>query len=327
MLTSAFGSASLTTDSEYELSRAQYFMRSNPAKSLAILNKIPHVESLPDDQQVTFYALKLRTSLTLNHLDDIDPILETLFKLDDKPAFANKIVSVLSGTGIWLRKTNYFDAAQHVFSCALKHADTSSQQISILISSAIVARYKKDYTLAKSIYEEATPIAQRLNDQRAIATIDNNLGTIAMDQGNIKQAEMRFRDALSAFQLANNYSGHLNSGINLLFTFVLQNKSIDFQRLYPHISQLSNEYSDESKKAYLFWVNSAFQYTQGVKPNDMQRQELLSTFDKLAGPQLKTLIKNHLASLMGVNVPRVEHASAKKFENKSWYNKVLSCNW
>ncbi|NOU50226.1 tetratricopeptide repeat protein [Pseudoalteromonas sp. JBTF-M23] len=319
--------ASSNSDAEYEISRAQYFMRSDPEQSLAILNKIPHVEKLPDEQQVAFYILKLRTSLTLNYLDDIDPILETLFKLDDKPAFANKIVTILSGTGIWLRKTNYFDAAQHVFSCALKHADKSSQRVSLLISSAIVARYKKDYALAKSIYIEAGNIAMRLDDVRAMATIKNNLGTIAMDQGNIKEAETRFREALSAFQLANNHSGHINSGMNLLFTFVLLNKNIDFLRLHPHISELSNEYPDESKKAYLFWIYSAYQYAQGIKLTEKQSKELLSEFDKLAGPQLKTLIKIHLASLIGIDVPTVAHIATKKFENKSWFNKVLSCNW
>ncbi|MBD1583704.1 tetratricopeptide repeat protein [Pseudoalteromonas sp. S16_S37] len=324
---STLSTASSNTDPEYEISRAQYFMRSDPEQSLAILNKISNVDKLPDEQQVAFHVLKLRTSLTLNYLDDIDPILETLFKLDEKPAFSETIVAILSGTGIWLRKTNYFDAAQHVFSCALKHADKSSQRISLLISSAIVARYKKDYTLAKSIYSEASNIAMRLDDVRAMATINNNLGTIAMDQGNIKEAEAHFREALTAFQLANNHSGHINSGINLLFTFVLQNKSIDFLRLYPHISQLSDEYPDESKKAYLFWVNSAYQYTQGVKLTDQQNKELIIEFNKLAGPQLKTLIKIHLASLIGIEVPIVEHIATKKFENKTWFNKVLSCNW
>lgn len=314
-------------DVDYELTRAQYFVRSNPKQSQAILNQIKNINSLSDEQKVAFYTLKMRTSLILNKLEAVEPHLDSLFALDDKSAFADKLVTILSGSGIWLRKSNYFDAAQQVFSCALKHTEKSGQRISILISSAIVARHQQNYAIAISLYNQAAAIAKKLDNLRAIATIENNLGAIAMDQGDIKQAELHFRQALSGFQRTNNHSGHINSGINLLFTFIIQNQDINYQRLYPHISKLSDEYPDNSKKAYLFWVDSTYTHSQGYKLPTTVKDNLYSSFDKLAGPQLQALIRTYLATRLDIQLPPVTFAKARLFENKSWYTKVLNCNW
>jgi tetratricopeptide (TPR) repeat protein len=325
-LVSKSGSAS-NKDYAYKLDRAQYFMRSNPVLAENTLAGIYDLNLLTDEQKISYYVLKMRLSLTLNKLSTVEPIVDALFKFDNQPEFREQLVSVLSGVGIWLRKINDFDSARHTFSCALKHASKDSQRISLLISSAIVARYQHDYKLANSIYKEARDVALRMSDQRALATIDNNLGTIAMDQKNISLASEYFRSALAGFQLANNHSGHINSGINLLLTFVIQEQYVNYQRLYPRIFELSEEYSDASKKAYLIWVNAGYYHAQGAKIDPITRKNLINAFDELAGPQLKLLIKEYLADPIGVDVKNIDPTPAIDFAKNEWYEKVLSCNW
>ncbi|OHU85481.1 MULTISPECIES: tetratricopeptide repeat protein [Pseudoalteromonas] len=322
-----FPSSATNKDYEYQLTRAQYFLRSDPKQALNILGSIEDVTKLTDEQQISYYVLKMRLSLILNKLDDVEPNIEQLFVHDGQPEFVNRLVSILSGTGIWLRKLDYLDAAQHTFSCALKHASKSSQRISLLISSAIVARYQHQFELAKALYKEAADIAKRRDDQRGLATIENNLGAISLDQKDFAKANEHFRNALAGFQVVHNHSGHINSGINLLLTFVLQEQYLNYQRLYSRIAQLSDEYPDDSKKAYLLWVNSAYYHRQGVSPDPMTKKKLMEAFEQLAGVQLQRLIDKHLARPMGIELVLAPPAEAKALTNKPWFDKVARCNW
>ncbi len=320
-------SSAKNKDYEYQLTRAQYFSRSDPKQALNILGSIKDVAKLSDEQKITFYILNMRLSLILNKLDEVEPHIQQLFLYDGKPEFVDQLVSILSGAGIWLRKQDYLDAAQHTFSCALKHASKSSQRIALLISSAIVARYQQQYDVAKALYAEAAQIAKRRDDQRGLATVENNLGAIELDQENFAKANEHFRNALAGFQMAQNHSGHINSGINLLLTFVLQEQLVNYQRLYSHIAQLSEEYPDDSKKAYLLWVNTAYYHRQGVNPDAATREKLAEAFDQLAGPQLQRLINKHLAALMGVDVVLTPPGEAKVITNSQWFEKIARCNW
>jgi tetratricopeptide (TPR) repeat protein len=56
------------------------------------------------------------------------------------------------------------------------------------------------YGEARSAYEASLSIAQELGDDRQIAVVNGQLGTLALRSGNLPEAEQRYREAITQFQ-------------------------------------------------------------------------------------------------------------------------------
>ena len=60
---------------------------------------------------------------------------------------------------------------------------------------AIVARFRNDFATAQALNEEALSIRERLGNRWAIGMSLNNLGNLALSQGDLNQARLRMEQA------------------------------------------------------------------------------------------------------------------------------------
>jgi tetratricopeptide (TPR) repeat protein len=313
-------------ENEYLLQQAEYFLSSQPAQTMDILNNKLILSTLPVQQKIQWYLLNTKAAVFSNQLDKAQASLKQLFLLNEHALFYEKLSFILSMTGVWLRKSSYLNDAEITFTCALKQPSSLIQQLGIKISLAIIARYQANYPRAKALYKEAYQIAEKLEDERALATIANNLGTLAFDKGQLEQANSYFRKALAGHQLEAKKSGHINAGINLLFVFLLQKEFVNYQRLYDPVAELLENSQDQPKKTYLLWVNSGYQATQGQKISKQLKEKLIKGFNQLEGKGLKRLIQRHLATTLNIEVTIPEQQVSKTF-NAPWFEQVKLCNW
>lgn len=313
-------------ENEYLLQQAKYFLSSDPIQTLHILDANLDLAQLTQPQQILWHMINTRASTNTNQLTRAGASIEYLLSHPTRPFFLKKRVAILRMVGIWLRKSSYFKEAELTFHCALKQPSSSVQRIGLTISSAIIARRQEHYRRAKTLYLEALDIAKKLDKKSAVATITNNLGVLALDNGNLEQANAYFRLALAGHQLQGKKPGHINSGINLLFVFLLQKQFVNYQRLYEPIAQLVNELPDKPKRIYLFWVNSTYKFEQGEKINQATKEQLISQFYQLESRGLKALIKQHLASRLNLSVTLPAKVPNKVF-TAPWFDTVKSCTW
>ncbi|RJE76182.1 hypothetical protein BGP78_14365 [Pseudoalteromonas sp. MSK9-3] len=315
-----------TAENEYLLQQAQYYLSSDPTKSLRILSDDLTLSQLTSKQKIQWYLLNTRAAIVTNQLNNGYASLEQLFLLNEHPFFYEKLPSILSMTGVWLRKSSYINDAETTFTCALKQKSSLNQQMGLKISLAIIARHQANYIRAKALYKEAYQIAEKLKNERALATIANNLGVLALDKNKLTQANGYFRKALAGHQLQAKKPGHINAGINLLFVFLLQKQFINYQRLYDPIAKLVESFPDQPKRTYLLWVNSGYEATQGVLISQQLRTQLITEFDQLESKGLKQLIHKHLAPSLNI-VLKLPAQQASKTFNAPWFKQIKLCNW
>ncbi|KAF7772339.1 hypothetical protein PCIT_a2396 [Pseudoalteromonas citrea] len=315
-----------TAENEYLLQQAQYFLSSEPTQSLRILNEELALPKLTKKQQIQWYLLNTRAVIVTNQLNKGYSSLEQLFLLNEHPYFYEKLPTILSMTGVWLRKSSYLSDAEATFTCALKQPSSLNQQMSLKVSLAIIARQQTNYIRAKALYREAYQIAEKLKNERALATIANNLGVLALDNNKLRQANGYFRKALAGHQLQAKKPGHINAGINLLFVFLLQKQFINYQRLYDPIAKLVESVPDQPKRTYLLWVNSGYQAAQGKLISQQLRAQLKTEFEQLESKGLKRLIYKHLAPTLNIVLNLPAQQASKTF-NAPWFEQVKLCNW
>lgn len=313
-------------DAEYVLQKAKYFLSSDPMKTHELLNRVHPLSQQPEAFQIRWSLLKLRATVATNQLSEGHTHLAYLFSLSEGPTFKKELPSILSITGIWLRKSHYLAGAKTTLLCALKQPTSSIQKMAMTISLAVIARQQEDYSQARALYLEASHLAEKLDNRRAMATIANNLGVIELDLGHLELANTHFRNALAGHQLSTKKSGHINSGINLLLVFLLQKQFLNYQRLFNPIEKLTESFPDHAQKAYIYWVQSAYRVEQKETLTPQEKSRLITEFYSLESRGLKRLIKKHLATRLNIEVDVPPQEDTKKLK-AAWFKKIKQCAW
>ena len=105
----------------------------------------------------------------------------------------------------------------------------------------------EDAVCLKTIFEiiayltKTLKIAKSIDNKKAVAITNNNLGVMSLESEDIKQSIAFFKRAYSAYQMSDYESGKMNSGINLLFSLVILGDKSTYDRIYNNASyNLSN---------------------------------------------------------------------------------------
>ncbi|TMP35984.1 hypothetical protein CWB98_14630 [Pseudoalteromonas rubra] len=284
------------------LREAEDYIIVEPSHSYRLLRQVTTITNLSPPQQIRWHLIKVRSAIATNNFGDIEAELIALLALQHHSDFQKRLASILSAMGIALRRLGYFTQAKAFYTCALDHKITEKKRMALLINLAVLSRHMNDYVLAKQSYREARDIAQRLHHERALANVNNNLGTLALDEGNIELAEKYYREALIGYQSSDKRSGNITAGTNLLLIFAIQGHTLNFQRLISPISTLVDAYPDESKKALLLWLINANEANLGKPVPQSTKNELVSAFESLESVKLQILIERYLAPRVHVNV-------------------------
>ncbi|KZN47248.1 tetratricopeptide repeat protein [Pseudoalteromonas luteoviolacea] len=318
-------SATATTIDE-KIKEAEDYLRIDPSRSLTILNAIPHIHAMTNAQQVRWHIAAMRAAVPTGNNKLLIDSLEVVFHHHKHPYFIDKLVSITSGAGIWLRKHDYLQDAQLSFECSYKHAINERQRLTLTNSLALLARQLNDLEKAKALYVKAKKMARLADRKNLLAIIENNQGMIALEEGNITLAEQHFRAALAGYQNVDKRSGQISAGVNLLFVFVIQQQWINFQRLYRPTEILAQAFPNTAKQSLLLWLNTRFRHMQGDPLSEQENKMLLSAYDQLDDERVRALVTQHLAGAMDVELPKRITSKPVRF-NRPWFEKVKQCDW
>ncbi|MBQ4837625.1 MULTISPECIES: tetratricopeptide repeat protein [Pseudoalteromonas] len=309
-----------------KLKEAEDYLRVDPSRTLKILNNIPTPHALTDVQQIRWHIAAMRASVFTGELKQIIDSIEAIFHHQTHPYFIDKLVTVTSGTGIWLRKHDYIIDAQISLECSVKYAINDRQRLTITNSLALLARQLDELEKAKALYSKAQKLAKLADRKNLLAIIENNQGLIALEEGRIERAEQHFRAALAGYQNIDKRSGQISAGVNLLFVFALQQQWVNFQRLYSPTETLTLAFPNEGKQALLLWLNTRFKHMHGEPLTVKEKKRLLDAYTQLDDDRIRKLVSEHLSTGMDMILPGFKKPVTKRF-NRPWFEKVKRCDW
>ena len=308
------------------LAEAEDYLSVKPSKSLKILSTPNDLSLLSESQFFRWHIASIRASLSFNNLSMMENSIKTLITHKSVTEFERKIVPILSSIGIWLRKSSYLKQAKLTLVCALKHDPTEDNKVKLLTSIAIVSRHLNENEYAINAYSIAKRIAESENISSSLATIENNLGVLALENNEVTKAEQHFRSALTQHQKNSNRSGNIVSGINLLQAFLIQNKQLDYQRLSPSITRLTKAFPNASRQGTLFWLNTVFEIRQGVKLNGRVKAQLVKSFDNISDQKLQFSLNKHFADELNISISLANKTSQESLP-PLWFNQITQCDW
>ncbi len=305
---------------------AEDYLSVKPSKSLAMLSTDVDLSLLSESQFFRWHIATIKAAASLNNLPVMEFSIKQLIAHKSSTEFDLQIVSILSGVGIFLRKSGYLAQAKQALFCAVTHSKADEKKIKLLISIAIVSRHLDHKEYAIKAYDLAKRIAKNKKITSSLATIENNLGVLTLESDNITKAERHFRSALAMYQLNSNRSGNIISGLNLLHVFLMQDQQENYQRLSPSIIRLTEVFPNESRQSTLFWLNTVFQVRQGLVLNKQLVSQLEKNFDKISDRKLQFSLKKHFAEELKVNVELPKQTYQQK-QTPLWFANINQCNW
>ncbi len=311
---------------ESKLDEAESYLTVNPARTLTLLENMPSPPQLAPDDFIRGHILLLRAAVPTNQMDTLIQSLDALFPHHQHPYFQQHLTAITSALGIWLRRNSYLHDAQLSLECTYKYTSTDTQRINLTNSLALVARQLNDNEKARNLLHKARLSAEQSGQINVQAMVENNLGLLALDEDNVKDAEPYLRASLAGYQSISQRAGQISAGINLLFYFLIQEELHNFQRLYSPTANLTSHFPNQAKQALLFWLETRYQQMTGQQITEQTRQKLYETYHELEDDKVSILVHRYLATHLGVQVKLPEPVPRKAFD-RSWFSLVKQCNW
>lgn len=309
-----------------QLDEAEAYLTVNPAQTLKILHAIKDLASTPQEQQMRWYLLQLRAAVPTNQIDTLYPSLEFLFSRTESEFFTQNSTSILSGLGIWLRRNDYFADAQTALQCASDTTKEPQLKLTLLNSLALVSRQIDDYKQAHTIYSEAIRLAEEKGYTNVSAMIHNNMGLLALEQGDFSFAKVQLRQSLEQYHSIDKRSGIISASINLLYVALMQNDLIDFERLYDRTQALTEAFPNQAKKALLYWLKTRYDQLNQIPISDQQKVRLLQAYSELADDKVRLSIHKYLAPKMNITTQIPDTPPVESF-TAPWFSQVKACKW
>ncbi|WP_290620378.1 MULTISPECIES: tetratricopeptide repeat protein [unclassified Arsukibacterium] len=308
------------------LDEAEDYLTVNPAQTLLLLDSITKPAALAPELFIRHQVLVLRAAVPTNKMDRLIRALDDIFEHHQHPYFKEQLTPITSALGIWLRRNNYLNEAISSLECSYKHASTDRQRLTLGNSMALVARQLNETEKARLLFTRARLLAEQTGQIKILAMTENNLGLLALEQANIALAESHFRTALGHYQSSSVRAGQISAGINLLFTFLVQDDLTSFQRLYSPTAALTLSFPNKEKQALLFWLHTRFEQLQQQPVSDQIRQQLLDSYQQIEDAKVQILLHRYMATPLQVNISIAEPAARPIFD-RPWFGNVVQCVW
>ncbi len=330
LLTCSFSASAIEQPSQNQLVsillEAEDHLSVKPSKSLVLLSGEVDLSLLSEAQFFRWHVALIRASLSFNELSTMESSIKHLISRKSSTEFKRRLIPILSSIGIWLRKSGYLQQAKLTLTCALTHNTNEINEIKLLTSLAIASRHLNQNEYAREVYNFAKKIAQNEKLEPSIATIENNLGGLALESNDVVKAEHHFRTALALYQKESIRSGNIISGINLLQTFLIQHQHLNYQRLYPSIARLTDTFPNKSRKSTLFWLNTIFEIRQGKQLSDELKAQLIWNFNQINDRKLQLILIKYFSDDLNMELNVPNNVSLKS-SAPSWFKEITQCDW
>lgn len=306
------------------LNEAQSYLTVLPEKSLALLSSFDNVKHLTAKQQVNWYSTKASAAIQLSDLPMMEHSLEqiislnqaTRMKLDD---------AVINQLGVWFRRSGYLEQAKYSYVCILEDTQDSLTRLKALSNLAVVERNSGNLQLSQKINTTALTIAKLQREKSMESTIENNLGILALQQNNAKQASIHFRSALDINHKILRRSGEILNGINLLFSFIKGDEYEMYARFHPRLVRKMQAHPSDARAAYLNWIHQTYLYRATAKISQKQISQLKKDYDAVNDIGIQQLLLP-FAIEMNIDVNPTDRQPNKHYTG-DWLERIEQCNW
>ncbi len=309
-----------------QLQEAEDYLVIDPSRSYELLQNIKEPTSWTTYQFIRWHLIAMRSAVPTDRQDILISSLEAIFEHHQHAYFREKLTSITSGLGIWLRKNHYTTDALTSFECSYKYAINDRQRLTLTNSLALLARQLDKLDQAKVLYRKAHGMAVQSERINILAMIENNMGLIALEEGDLVSSEKHVRSALTHFQNIDKRVGQISAGINLLFIFLTQDQLVNFERLYQPTENLTQSFTNRSKRAQLTWLRYVFLLKQGGTLNPAMKKQLHTAFTMISDERMQRLFKHHFADPFFITVPKVNSPDIRQFK-RPWFRLVSECAW
>lgn len=310
---------------EKALKEAQDYIIVKPSHSYQLLFQPHDISALQPSLQLQWQLTKMRAAIATNNVQQGLVLITELFALREHSVFKQEVREAFRLSGIVLRKMGYLQQAHYSYRCALNFTEKESDRVGLLINRAVLARHLEQYQQARAFYLEAERVAKRYDNQRALAAIYNNLGSLQLDLGDLKGAEQYYRQALGGFQETDKRSGNITAGTNLLLIFAINNDTVNFQRLLGPTETYVRHHPDLAKKALMTWLKATDWHNQGKYISDSKKTELVAAYHQLDSIKLKQLVAQHLASRLAIELRVPSSPELVTLPQAPWFAELKKC--
>lgn len=310
-----------------QLDEAEAYLVVNAAQSVQLLQQVQLNPEHAPALHLRRAILISRATVATNQLDLLRQALDEAFNYSEAPEFKNYVTALASGVGIWLRRNQFLSEAKISLECAIKHAETERQRLTLTNSMALIARQLGHYEEAKQRFTQVINEAPELGQPQLLAMAENNLGLLALDEGKLELAEPHFRKALKQYQLIDHRAGKISAGLNLMFYFLLRQDLQNYERIAGPTETLTNNFQNAAKQAQLLWLKTRYAQMRGSIITAEQQANLRQQFSLLEDIRAQHLVARYLASAMQIDVKDLLlEVPTTKFES-NWFKQIEECNW
>lgn len=310
-----------------QLDEAEAYLVVNAAQSVQLLQQVQLNPEHAPALHLRRAILISRATVATNQLDLLRQALDEAFNYSEAPEFKNYVTALASGVGIWLRRNQFLSEAKISLECAIKHAETERQRLTLTNSMALIARQLGHYEEAKQRFTQVINEAPELGQPQLLAMAENNLGLLALDEGKLELAEPYFRKALKQYQLIDHRAGKISAGLNLMFYFLLRQDLQNYERIAGPTETLTNNFQNAAKQAQLLWLKTRYAQMRGSIITAEQQANLRQQFSLLEDIRAQHLVARYLASAMQIDVKDLLlEVPTTKFES-NWFKQIEECNW
>ena len=285
-----------------KLEEAQDFLSYSPEiASKSLKSYLPYVKTLPPEKELKWHQNLLRASITLTDLTQIESSVKAMLQNPHLDSYPNIYATVLSSTGIFMRKLGHLDESITLFNCGLNlNRLLARQKLSLLISKGHSLRQIGRVNEAKSLYLEALDLANVVDNQVIRSVIFNALGNTAFERQDHKMARYYFLTALNLSQEISRLSGQMFSGLYLMTVALIENDFTLYSRLYSPISLLVKNTENQDRKAHLYWLEMAYKVKNKNNLTDEEKTDLKFHLDNIKEVKLHNVLVVSFGELLDI---------------------------
>lgn len=319
--------ASQKPDISKKLDEASDYLTVNPAQSITILDSINGLQQASAPLIIRWHLINARAAVPTAQFDRLYQSIDAVFRHHRSYYFRQKLTTIMSALGIWLRREEFLSDAKLSFQCAFRHAESDRQRLTLSNSMALLARSQNDYEQARSLFAQSHSLATKLTLPNVVAMIENNLGYLALDEGRVVAAEHYFHRALNNYQAIDKRAGQISAGLNLLLVFLVQEQPLNYDRLYGPTATLTEAFPNDAKQAMLHWLEAGYAYHKGDILTDDRKAQLQREFKRLQSDKMRAIIYRYFARPMAVGVALPPVPTQTKRFSSPWFELVKECAW
>lgn len=322
-----FASDKASDSVKEQLAQAYALINVKPMKTIEILEDLaPDIDASDGPTRVRAYTMGIWAAQYISSLSHVQHYRDLLVAMANSDAFSQNKAAILSALVAQYWRTRQFNLAKQFGVCALKNADTEARVVSIGITMSIVLRAMDEVDESVDIADFALVLAEKLNNQRYVASIYNNNGVLYLERENYQAAVGSFETALNIRHQIADLAGQVAAGTNMLLSYFFMQDWEKFERLSTRVERLQQLQNSTIMLAYYNWLKTAFLLRDWKTLEEQQLHELREDFSAVKDPGIQRFL-TQIAIKYGWNMPVVEQADIAKQSELDIRDHFPMCDW